>query len=196
MKTGVVIPAKSFERAKSRLGPGLGPDARRALAQALFERALEAVAGVGFDHVLVLTDGESVARLAVAHRVLVLRDGGALPLATLVDAGLGALSGLGVERAVVLMADLPYVDAASLRALLSGLDDTDLVVAPDHRNEGTNALAVRLPAPPTQFGHDDSLLRHLRLELPRPPRLLRAAALALDVDLPADLAAWQAGARV
>lgn len=192
MKTGVVIPAKDFDRAKSRLSSCLDDELRASLARDLLERCLAAVSEAGFDFVLVLTDGDTVERLALDRGALVLRDAGPLPLASLIDAGLGALWGLGVERAVVLMADLPFVDAAALSTIVNLLDDTDAVVAPDHRNEGTNALAVRLPAPKTQFGHDDSLKRHLALPVFRAPRLLPVAALSLDLDDASDYVTFRA----
>ena len=70
------------------------------------------------------------------------------------------------------------------------ITENDFVVAPDHRDEGTNALALPLaPRFSTSFGNRDSFARHqataahlaLRLSIYRHPRV------AVDVDEPADL---------
>jgi 2-phospho-L-lactate guanylyltransferase len=182
MTTWAVVPVKGFARGKSRLAPALADDARAGLARRLFEHVLDALAG-GVDGILVATDADEVA--AAARGAAVRRDGDAVGLAAVVDAALADVAARGATRALVLMADLPRVTAADVRAVLAGLDRAPVVVVPDRHRRHTNALAL---APPTRiataFGTGASFAAH------------RAAAgaivldnerIAWDVDEPGDL---------
>lgn len=183
-----LVPARTFRTGKSRLALQPG---RAAIARALFDRVAgvlsrsDAIAGV-----LVATDGPDVAAAARRHGADVLLDDGPAPLAAIVDRGLAALASRGVSAAVVVMADLPLLAAHHVDALGAALAGADLVLAPDRDELGTNALAVRLPAPlATRFGHRDSFARHLATAGAAGLRtaVVRAHGLAFDLDLPADL---------
>lgn len=193
MTPWAVLPVKSFARAKSRLG--LAPAERSALAQALFERAMDAlVACPDIAGVLVLTNGDEVEAAARARGAEVLRDPPASTdarLGRIVDRGLAHLAGRAVPGALVIMADLPHLDASAISRLVADMRSHAVVVAPDAREEGTNALGL---APPdcieTCFGNPDSLHRHLALLRQRGQRFTvhRSSAIAFDLDIPADLA--------
>ena len=177
MTTWALVPARCFGRAKSRLGDWPG---RPATARAFFERVVQACAAV-CDGVLVATDGDDVAEVAKAHGARVLKDEGPRPLSAVVDRGLSALLAHGAEVGLVVMGDLP---------LLTALSDADLVLGPDRQGLGTNALAVRLPAPlATCFGNVDSLARHLAAADAGRLRAVLVAreGIAFDVDVPGDL---------
>jgi 2-phospho-L-lactate guanylyltransferase len=181
--TWAILPAKCFRRGKSRLGGVLSPAMRERFARGLFERVLR-VATATTDGVLVATDCPDVARLARAH--------GAVPsisrlgLRASVDASLEALGRAGVARAVVLLSDLPRLEPRDVVRLCRLLDDHELAVAPDLRDEGTNALAVWTGTWRSSFGNTDSFARHLAST--RDPAIYRHARTGLDVDTPADLA--------
>ncbi len=182
MSRWVLIPAKSFARAKTRLAPALGPADRIDLARALLTRALEVVGQVGL-RALVVTDGDDVASLARSRGAEVLADpSDRRHLGDVVDAGLACLASRDIPAALVLMADLPQVTADDLRALLAV--QGPLVVAPDEADAGTNALLITPPDRHlTAFGRSDSLARHVALGA----QLVRRAGLARDVDVPGDL---------
>ena len=171
----VVLPVKSFERAKSRLGPTLSPERRRALARSMFLHVGRTVEPL-VDGVLVATDGDDVAMLAAGLGFDVLRDDGPARLARIVDRALGSLAGR-VDTALVLMSDLPELSRHDVRAVLA-----EPCIAPDRHDLGTNALHVPIGAS-TSFGHADSFLRHRALGLP----VVRRPGLAQDVDSPSDL---------
>ena len=198
MSVWAVIPAKSFGQAKSRL-VRLSDDRRVDLARQLFAHALScALACETLAGVLVLTNGDDVAAMARARGAEVLRDpahaepsaGRPGHLGRVVDAGLAHLHTRGATRVVVLMADLPRLATADIADLVELARTHPMVLAPDVREQGTNALALRLSsASRTCFGHADSLQRHLHLAAARgiAVHLHRAPALALDLDLPTDL---------
>jgi len=195
MTTGAwaLVPARSFRTAKSRLGG----KTRAAVARALFDRVVGVLAQSRLvDGIVVATDGGDVAGAARVHRADALIDLPDQGLAQIIDRGLAHLTALGARAAVVVMADLPLLGPRHVEHLLGALDGSDLALAPDRDQAGTNALALRLPAAmPTCFGNPDSLARHL--EAARRHGLgvclVRAHGLAFDVDHPADLDELVAG---
>lgn len=187
-----VVPAKSFARAKSRLGVALDDDRRGEIARAMFEhvvgsvRACSAIGGV-----LVATDGDDVA-CACGDGVTILRDHAddAGRLGAVIDRALVTLAERGATTAVVIMGDLPQLAVSDLVALLAALDTADIALAPDRAEWGTNALALRLPTSmPTAFGHSDSFARHLAAARRHglATSVVRTPTLAYDVDAASDL---------
>ncbi|MSP60234.1 MAG: 2-phospho-L-lactate guanylyltransferase [Myxococcales bacterium] len=185
-----LVPAKSFDRGKSRLAPVLGGQERAAFARGLFDHVLAVLIGSeALDGVLVATDSPSVAEAARRHGAAVRMDDAPAGLSVIVDAALADLAARGARAALVVMADLPRLAAEDVRALLAALDESDVVVVPDLRGRHTNALALAPPtALPTRFGSPDSFAAHcagareagLRL------RVIENDRIAFDVDGPDD----------
>jgi 2-phospho-L-lactate guanylyltransferase len=184
-----IVPAKSLRQGKSRLGPVLGDDDRALFARQLFEHVLDVVSACAFDGVLVAAGGDDVASLAAARGAHVLRDRGEASLAAVVDRALAHVASLGAASALVLMADLPLIEAEDVTALLLAMADHDVVLVADHLGRHTNALGVAPPlAMATSFGHADSFASH---QAAADASGLRAVVLdrkriAFDVDTPAD----------
>ena len=191
MKRAALIPAKSFGRAKSRLGEALSPEERRRLAERCFLGVARASIEAGiFDRVFAATDGAEVASLAAREGLGVILDPAEpLPFHAIVDHALASLATEGYERVTILMADLPEADAESIRATLARGEE--IVLVPDASGEGTSALSLPLPAPfSTGFGNHDSARRHRALaESSGLPFIVRELPrLARDIDGPLDLA--------
>jgi 2-phospho-L-lactate guanylyltransferase len=191
MSVWALVPAKGFERGKSRLTATLDDAARAAFARSLFDHVLATLTASGVvDGVLVATDSSVVAAAARAHGAAVHPDAsGAGTLAAVVDDGLAALAARGVGTALVLMADLPRLSAADVRALVAAAAAHDVVIVRADDGCHTNALALTPPgALPTAFGRADSFDAHvaaaraagLRLAVVENPRI------AFDVDGPGD----------
>jgi 2-phospho-L-lactate guanylyltransferase len=198
MKTVGIIPVKSFERGKSRLAEVL-PDAERMeLARALFLHVLAVARGSGaLDEILVATDGDDVAALAGVHGARVLRDPplGAR-LGDVVDAAIADVAG-STDAVLVLMGDLPRLVAIDVSTTIGLLADADLVLAPDLRDEGTNALAMRTPRTHrpvrTAFGHAASFARHRLLCAKDRVAVHRSEGLGFDVDTARDWRLFRGG---
>jgi 2-phospho-L-lactate guanylyltransferase len=157
-----VVPAKSLTTGKSRLRSVLDSDQRALFAKRLLEHMLETLGASGLDGVLVATDGEDVASIAAAHGAEVLRDPGDGSLADVVDRALAHVASRGAALAVVVMADLPRIEARDVRELVLALEVHDLALVRDHVGRHTNALALAPPtAMPTCFGREDSFAAHL-----------------------------------
>jgi 2-phospho-L-lactate guanylyltransferase len=184
-----VLPVKRFCEGKSRLAGILGANERAALARALCEHVLGVLAACpALGGTLVVTDGEEVAALARARAADVLLVAAA-SLGEAVESGLAEVTRRGAEAALVLMADLPLVQVEEIAVLLGRLVDADVVLAPDRRGQGTNALGLVLPPQlPLAFGQTGSYTRHLTEARARCLRLVvqQSPGLGLDVDEPED----------
>ncbi len=177
----MVVPVKSFRAAKWRLATVLDARAREELARELAARVITAAAPLP---VLVVCDDEEVATWATEHGARVAWTPG-LGLSAAVMAGVGQLAGEGVEIACVAHADLPF---ATGLARLAAAGPVTLV--PDRRRDGTNVAVV-----PTRAGFcfaygAGSFERHRReaARLGLPCQIVYDRRLALDIDLPEDLA--------
>ncbi|MGO8996638.1 MAG: 2-phospho-L-lactate guanylyltransferase [Polyangiaceae bacterium] len=186
-----IVPAKSWLHGKSRLRPALGDDDRALFAKGLLEHVLGVLGACALDGLLVATGGDDVASLAVASGAHVLWDAnnGGGSLAAIVDRALAEVASRGAATALVLMADLPRIDAEDIRALLAALDDHDVALVRDHLGHHTNALAISPPtAMATSFGRDDSFAAHSAAAHAAGLRVavVENDHIAFDVDVPAD----------
>lgn len=199
MKAWALVPVKRFDQGKSRLGEVLDASARAELARAMLDRVVgqvlrDLVAAGDLGGTLVVTDGEEVAERARTHGAAAALLAGVGPgrrLGAIVDEGLADLAARGAGAALVIMGDLPALGADDVRALAALLEGHDVVLAPDASGRGTNALAMRLPAPmPTRFRGGDSLEDHLAEARGRGLRVATCErpGFQLDLDVPEDYA--------
>jgi len=172
---------KGFKSAKLRLAPVLDAAARASLARQLAERVL---ACLGQMWTVVVCDDEEVAEWATGHGARVAWTPG-LGLSGAVTAGVSVAAAEGFELAVVTHADLPYAVG------LDRLGEPGCVtLAPDVRRDGTNVAVVPSEAGFVFSYGKGSFERH-RAEAARlglPCRIVHDRRLAIDVDLPEDLA--------
>jgi 2-phospho-L-lactate guanylyltransferase len=169
-----IVPLKALDDAKSRLGRVSSAPDRRALALTLLGRVVRACAEAGLPVVVVSPDADvhAAARRLGADT---LDDGGA----DLTGAVALALAANADEDAVVVVAaDLPFLQAADLVALLAAA--TPLAIAPA-ADGTTNAVAARPPSAFTPSYGRGSARRH-------GGRRVRRPGLEHDLDTPADLA--------
>lgn len=187
-RAAVLVPVKSFARAKHRLAPALDERARADLARRMASTVVAAAHELA---VAVVCDDDEVADWARSVGAeVVWRPGRGLDGA--VTDGVAHLAAAGVDRIVVAHADLPLAD--DLRPLAAG-DGVTLV--PDRRDDGTNVAVVPAGAGFVFAYGPGSFARHLaeaeRLGLPcavvRRPRLAWDVDVPADLDLPADLVA-------
>ncbi|MEX0787125.1 MAG: 2-phospho-L-lactate guanylyltransferase [Dehalococcoidia bacterium] len=186
-----LIPVKELPRAKARLAPLLDDGGRRELVVALFRDVLEAaIACPALDGVAAVTRDAGVLAMAAEAGTEALPEPGATTgsgpgLNEALTTAARAMAERGVDRIIVLAADLPLVTPGDIAAVARS--DADVVIVPS-LDGGTNALALTPNAIDFGFG-PQSEQRHLdaaeaaglstqRLDLP---------ALALDIDTPDDL---------
>jgi 2-phospho-L-lactate guanylyltransferase len=174
-----IVPFKGLDGAKTRLAAVLSPEERALLALEMLDRVLVACEGA----------------TSIARTLLVTPDPGTAPagVEVLADEGTGHAAAIElalVDRRVrggvlVVMADCPLVEAASLDALAAAARPLALVEA---RDGGVNALALRDPArfrPSFGVPARETIERARRAGIE--PVVLEDERLSLDVDRPEDL---------
>lgn len=192
-----LVPVRSLETAKSRLGGRLDAEERQALVRDLLERTVAAaVATAGLAGTIVVSADEALLELARSLGADALREmGGGLNAA--LDEARAAALGTGATAVLALPADLPRVSPTAIEAVLDtgraavrqAPDRPVVVLVPDRHGEGTNALLLAPPeAIPFAFG-PGSRRRHAGLAtgVGATYRELEGGALSLDLDTPEDL---------
>jgi 2-phospho-L-lactate guanylyltransferase len=187
-----VMPVKSFGMAKSRLEGVLTLHERQDLVRSLMGNALTAlVASACFEHVIVVSRDEAVLSFATRLGAEAMRETGPPNLNEALRSVRDLAMVEGATSLLVLFSDLPNVSAEDIRALVEASARSSVVIGPDRRAEGTNAMLLRPPdAIEYAFG-ELSFEKHLGaaskagLEV----TVLRRDGIGLDVDFPEDLAA-------
>jgi len=186
----ILVPVKNLSEAKQRLSPILTPEERFALARAMCEDVLEALARwQKRPAVAVVTSDPFVRTLAARFEFEVVSDDhnfgetSAIAMATAVCLERGATSTL------VIPADIPLIETAELQQIADAAPRGGAVLVPDAARRGTNA-AWRSPSDlfPLRFGND-SFLPHLAAANATglPCVVLELPGVARDVDRPDDL---------
>jgi 2-phospho-L-lactate guanylyltransferase len=194
MDLWAVVPVKERDRAKERLAPLLVPGLRQALALAMLEDVLAAVAAVAdLAGILVVTCDPAAGRMARHYGARLVEDGAH-------DGHTGAVAAaarllMAEERAgmLTLPGDIPLVTADEISRLVAAhCPAPSFTIVPSHDEGGSNAVLVSPPdAVPLRFGVD-SFFPHLRAAEAQGirPTVLRLPGIALDIDNPEDLAAF------
>jgi 2-phospho-L-lactate guanylyltransferase len=194
----LAIPVKDLVNAKQRLVPVLAPDERRALAAAMLEDVLAAVAAARLDAVWIVTRDDEVSAVARRFGATVVSEAENRGHTAAVAAAQARARSAGAAVFATIPGDVPCVSAAEVDALVGAADATPAVVfAASRSGLGTNGVAL---APPDglalRFG-EPSFANHVAAARARGlvPRLLDLPGLALDVDDADDLGALLAGGR-
>jgi 2-phospho-L-lactate guanylyltransferase len=189
-----VVPIKATTDAKQRLGNAVAPTLRPRLALAMAEDVLAALAACrGLAGIIVVTVDEAASALAARCGARVLTDGAREGQTGAVAAAARWLAREGKGAMLTIPGDVPLVTPEEVAQIIAAHDRTpDFVIVPAHDERGSNAILCAPPdAVPLKFG-DDSFLPHLdaarRAGLE--PKILRLPGLGLDIDNPADLAAF------
>lgn len=191
MSLWAIVPVKPLRRGKSRLSEIMTEDERAALSRRMLVSTVEILKQVrGIDHILVVSrDPEALAAARAAGARTLLENGRPALNIGLTRAAMVA-SAYRAKGVLVVPADLPLLKASDVASMvLRGRDGPVVVIAPDRRSEGTNALLL---SPPDVIAFDygpGSFQRHCERARITGARLevFEAESLALDLDLPEDL---------
>lgn len=186
-----IIPAKPLDQSKTRLAAILPLNERINLSRHLLQRTIHLARQVG--EVVVVSRDVAVRRLA--------KQAGAWAL---VEAGSGLNRALrqasawvvarGGQATLVLPGDLPRLELADLQEIVRlGQQRPSVVIAPCHCREGTNALLLRPPGLIEFAFGSGSFAKHQQAAqaIGVEPIIYPSPTVALDLDVPRDLAAWR-----
>jgi 2-phospho-L-lactate guanylyltransferase len=194
MKLHILIPCKSLGDGKTRLAHALDTKTRRALCTGFLERTLDvALALVPPPRCCVIAGDGEAAAIARGRGVTLCEDPGTGLNEALRQGREHIYHGAAEELALLIVPiDLPWATAAMLDELVRS--PADVVIAPDRKRAGTNALYLGPRAARRfvfQFGansfaaHQCSTGHGLRIEV------YEDARLSFDVDRLEDYLEWQ-----
>lgn len=196
MTVWAIVPVKPLQRAKSKLSNILTQSERALLNRKLLKQTLIVLAQVPvIERTLVISRDSEALALARDYDAKTVTERGSPPLnKALVRASLIA-QGYGVTAVLVLPADLPLLTKEDVVKLIASSGaPPEVVIAPDRRGSGTNAI---LSSPPGLIEYDfgpDSFSKHVKQAEKAGARVVICdlPSLSLDLDDPDDFAAYQA----
>lgn len=185
------VPIGALEDAKSRMADFLDRERRRRFVLAMLSDVIQAMRrSEAFDALGVVTPDEDVANWALRSGLVVLRD--QCPEGNLNGAVDSAMHWASerFRTAISILGDLPLAAPVEIKDLVVRARKAPVVIVPDHIGSGTAALALTPPGrisahfgPGSRGSHREAAKRVgldiVELDLP---------TLAMDMDLPADLA--------
>ena len=191
MTLWAIVPVKPLRRGKSRLSSVLSTEDRTTLNRRLLKHTIETLKKMEeIGDVLVVsrdTEALSIARECNARTLL---EDGAPHLNVALERATQVAISYKSQAVLVIPADLPQISEDDVRQMiLAGQKAPIVVIAPDHRNEGTNALYIN-PAGIIDYDFgEDSFERHRQQAIAAGVELTvcELSSLAHDVDLPEDL---------
>jgi 2-phospho-L-lactate/phosphoenolpyruvate guanylyltransferase len=191
MSIWAIVPVKPLRRGKSRLASALDSDERFQLNRALLEHTVRTLLELKeLEQVLVVSRDSSAIALARDLGARTVQEDGAPSLNTALRRATATARAYDLQAILVVPADLPLLGPDDVRALLSrAVDPPVVVLAPDRRRRGTNAILL---SPPDIIDFDfggRSFDRHSERARRAGARLeiVELPALSLDLDLPEDL---------
>ena len=161
-------------------------------ARTVWEHALEAVVGAGFDHVVVVTGAVTLPPPSHVSQSVIWRShpAWAAGQAGTVQVAVRAAADLGADRVTIGLADQPFVTSAAWRAVADAPADCRIVVATYDGVPGPNPVRLDRSVWPLLPTEGDAGARHLIAE--HPSWVCRVACLGsgADIDTLEDLERW------
>jgi len=186
-----IVPVKPLRIGKTRLANVLTQEQRTELNRCLLAHTVDALKLIPeIEHVLVVSRDPAALSLAREHGARTVKESGAPQLNVALARATIVAKSYSTRGVLIVPADLPLITPEDVRAMLERASQPPVVVvAPDHRRKGTNALLVcPVGLIEYEFG-PGSFRRHCELALQAGARLevCELPSLALDMDLPEDL---------
>jgi len=194
-----VVPVKEQTDAKQRLSGFLPPDQRRALAAAMLEDVLDALAAAPLAGILLVTLDPFATSLARRIGARVLTDGARDGHTGAVNAGARMLIAEGQRTMLTLPGDIPRITADEVSHLIAAHRAApSFTISPAHDELGSNAILLSPPdSVKLRFG-DDSYFPHLAAARAAgiEPTVVKLPGIGMDIDHPADLRTFLAMPRM
>jgi len=191
MALWAIVPVKPLRRGKSRLSGVLAPEERNDLNRLLLTHTLETLNAIpDIEQILVISRDQAALSLAREHGARTVLENGAPELNVALARATIVAKNYATRGLLIVPADLPLISPEDVTAMLDiAVDPPVVVLAPDLRRQGTNALLV---CPVGLIEYDfgpGSFQRHCERALQAGARLdiLELPSLALDMDMPEDL---------
>lgn len=184
-----VIPVKPLALGKSRVGLPSGQRVR--INEALLRHVVATTAkALSAAHVVVVSRDERALTIARQMGARSVREDELADLNDALASGARFAADRGAEAVLSLFSDLPHVAVADIHAMLEAFTRDNVVMAPDERGIGTNAMVMKPNHLPYRHGAN-SLWRHVEAarETGTSFSLVRRDGLMHDLDTAEQFAA-------
>ena len=191
MTIWAIVPVKPLQRGKSRLAGVLTQEERLDLNRRLLAHTMDTLTAIpDIEQVLVISRDQAALALAREYGARTVQEHGAPQLNTALTRATIVAQTYATRGVLILPADLPLITPEDIQTLLRrAVDPPVVVISPDRRRQGTNALLV-CPAGVIEYEFGPgSFQRHCARARQAGARLeiCELPSLALDMDLPEDL---------
>lgn len=191
MTLWAIVPVKPLRYGKSRLAEVLTPDERSDLNRRMLAHTLDTLTAIPeIEHVLVVSRDQAALALAREYGARTVQENGSPHLNVALTRATVVAKNYATRGVLIVPADLPLITPEDVRLMLErAVRPPVVVVAPDRRQDGTNALLV-CPAGLIEYEFGPgSFQRHCERARKAGARLeiCDLPSLALDMDLPEDL---------
>ena len=199
MALWAIVPVKPLRRGKSRLSKVISAEERADLNQYLLEHTIQVLSAIDeIENVLVISRDTEALALARDLGARTVQEYGSPGLNTALTRAVEIARSYGTRGILIIPADLPRLDAEDIRKILVHRKNPPVVViAPDRKKEGTNALFISPPDLIELKYGKGSFKKHSKAAQDAGVRLeiCDLASLELDLDEPEDLALIEAELR-
>lgn len=189
-----VIPVKKLTESKSRLSQVLSAEERAELVVQFLSHELEVLRQVAaVAQTVVVSSDPVILALAQAYGAAILPEERLEGLNAAVGKGVAWARERGETAVLILPVDLPFLQPNDITRLLAAQGDQRLIISPDARHEGTNALLLPPLASFTFHYGPHSLQKHVaeahKQQLQ--PHIIPSPGLLFDLDTLDDWYAYQ-----
>lgn len=191
MTLWAIVPVKPLRWGKSRLAEILTQEERLDLNSQLLIHTIDTLRSIPeIEQILVVSRDQAALALARSNGARTVQEQGTPELNIALTRATLVAKKYATRGVLIIPCDLPLITAEDIRAMLDKVGDPPVVVvAPDRRREGTNALLVcPVGLIEYEFG-PGSFQKHCQRALEAGARLeiCELPSLALDMDIPEDL---------
>ena len=191
MTLWAIIPVKPLKRGKSRLSSILSETERTTLNQSMLVNTLKTLKSISeIETVLVVSRDPSALAIARDFDARTVLEDGNPELNTALRRASMVAKAYHANEILVLPADLPLIKTEHLLEFLGyGTKPPEMIIAPDRRQDGTNALYIN-PADLIDFYYGSgSFSMHVDAAKKKNARIkiVETEEFGLDLDLPEDL---------
>lgn len=191
MTLWAIVPVKPLRRGKSRLAGVLTQEERLGLNSQMLIHTVDILRDIPeIEQVLVVSRDQAALSLARTHGARTVQENGAPELNIALTRATMVAQSYATRGVLIIPSDLPMITKEDVYAMLERVQDPPVVVvAPDRKKEGTNALLV-CPVGLIEYDYGpNSFERHCQSARRAGARLeiCELPSLALDMDMPEDL---------
>lgn len=191
MTLWAIVPVKPLRRGKSRLAGVLTEKERMDLNSQLLIHTVDILSEIpDIEQVLVVSRDQAALALARSHGARTVQENGAPELNVALTRATIVAKRYATRGVLIVPSDLPMISKEDVNAMLDLVSDPPVVVvAPDRKREGTNALLI-CPLGLIEYDYGpNSFESHCQRAQQAGARLeiCELPSLALDMDVPEDL---------